>query len=85
MCVCAYRGLDHVVSAEPHVTDKVEDIDNVLCLHLLQHGINCDECTSATHTRTEEEKGKREESIERKVRSEKEMRRGEEGEGEERR
>ena len=48
----AYRGLDHVVSAEPHVADKVEDVDHIFSFHLLQHHIDCDECPCATHTST---------------------------------
>ena len=48
----AYRGLDHVVSAEPHVADKVEYVNDIFSFHLLQHHIDCDESPCATHTST---------------------------------
>lgn len=49
-----YRGLDHVIPAIAHVTDIVEDVDDSLCLHLLQHVVNGDESTSPPHTSTAE-------------------------------
>ena len=53
-CTCiTYRSLDHVVSTETHVSDKVKYVYFSFCLHHSHHGVNADESPSPTHTSTE--------------------------------
>ena len=51
--ICStYCGLDHVVSPVSHVAYKVEDVYDALSLHLLQHVVYGDKCSSASHAGT---------------------------------
>ena len=52
-----WGGLNHVVATETHVTDKVEDIYDSLCLHLSQHGVNGDKGPCTTYASTTGGKG----------------------------
>lgn len=45
-------GLDHVVPLSPHARHVAVDVDRLLVLHSLQHGINHDEAASSAHART---------------------------------
>ena len=45
-------SLHHVVTAETHVTNKVEDVYDSLGLHLPQHCVDGYEGTSTTYTST---------------------------------
>ena len=47
-----YRCLDHQHPLLPQVADKLKDVDRVLCLYPLQHGVQCDEGACPAHTST---------------------------------
>ena len=48
--VCVYLGLNHEVSLVPHVENKVEDVHFFLAFDHLHHGLDGDQCSSATNT-----------------------------------
>ena len=47
-----YRCLHHQHPLFPQVADKLKDVDGVLCLYPLHHGVQCDEGACPTHTST---------------------------------
>ena len=47
-----YQGLHHQHPLFPQVYDKLIDVDGILCLYPLHHGVQCDEGACPAHTST---------------------------------